>query len=444
MSDSDEHGLSEDDFKGLRQELDRVRQDLAAKSEELRESTEHQSAMTDVLAIMGKSPGDVQPVLDTIAVTACSLCKADHASIFKIHDDACHLETSQADPEFVQYLRDNPLPLHGDYITTRAARELRVMHIANVNSNAEFDLSYAVRSKSGTLLSVPLARDEVAIGVMTIGRYEAMPFTERQVNLVRAFADQGAIAIENARLFEQVEAKTNELAALNSSLEERVRSQVDELDRLGRLRRFLPRQLAEMVINSGDESLLDSHRREVSVVICDLRGFTAFSEIAEPEEVMVVLNEYHRVAGPLIEQHGGTIERFLGDGLMVLFNDPIPCDKPAHQAARMSVALRDTMSKACAKWEGQGYELGFGVGIAHGFATLGKIGFEGRMEYTAIGTVVNQAARLCGEAAAGEILITHRVANMTKDLIQAEPLGELALKGFRQPIQGYRLLELSN
>jgi adenylate cyclase len=232
------------------------------------------------------------------------------------------------------------------------------------------------------------------------------------------------------------------LAELNRTLEERVAAQVGELDRLGRLRRFLPRQLAEMIVNSGDESLLDSHRREVTVVFCDLRGFTAFSEIAEPEEVLGVLADYHAAAGPLIEQHEGTLERFLGDGLMVLFNDPIEHDDHVQRALRLAVALRESVRAMCEKWLGSGHQLGFGVGVANGFATIGQIGFEGRRDYTAIGTVVNQAARLCDEAQNGEILITQRIAGTASEFIDGEKVGDLSLKGLRQPVTCWRLLAL--
>lgn len=254
-------------------------------------------------------------------------------------------------------------------------------------------------------------------------------------SLLRAKALHDTISAQAARL----EAQAGELADLNRTLEGRVTAQVSELDRMGRLRRFLPRQLAELVIAKGDEAFLDHHRREVSVAFCDLRGFTAFSEVAEPEEVMAVLADYHREAGALIEKYEGTLERFMGDGLMVLFNDPLPCPDPVHRAVRLAVELRQAVGELCTQWLQKGHQLGFGVGLAYGFATLGRIGFEGRHDYTAIGTVVNQAARLCGEAGAGEILMTQRAYNAAATIIDASPLGELALKGLRQPVVGYRL-----
>jgi class 3 adenylate cyclase/CheY-like chemotaxis protein len=233
-----------------------------------------------------------------------------------------------------------------------------------------------------------------------------------------------------------------ELARLNNQLDEKVKAQVAEIERIGSLRRFLPRQIAELIVAKGDTRFLESHRREIAVAFCDLRGFTAFAEVAEPEEVIGVLNSYHAAAGRLIDRYEGTLERFMGDGLMVLFNDPIPCPDPAERAVRLGVELRDAVDGLSSQWKAQGHALGFGVGIAFGYATLGRFGFEGRLDYTAIGTVVNQAARLCSEAKPGEILITQRVASAASALIETEPLGELALKGLRQPVGCHRLARL--
>jgi class 3 adenylate cyclase/AmiR/NasT family two-component response regulator len=240
----------------------------------------------------------------------------------------------------------------------------------------------------------------------------------------------------------RLEAQAGELARWNRTLEQKVSEQIGEIERVSRLKRFLPAQIAELVVSSGQEQKLDSHRREISVVFSDLRGFTTFAEVAEPEEVIEVLRAYHAAAGRLIDKYEGTLERFLGDGLMVLFNDPLPCPDPAARAVKLGAELRDEVGQLAREWFKRGHELGLGIGVAHGFATLGKIGFEGRHDYTAIGTVVNQAARLCAEAKAGEILISRRVQSLAEALIECEALGELTLKGLRQPVSAYRLLNL--
>jgi adenylate cyclase len=239
-----------------------------------------------------------------------------------------------------------------------------------------------------------------------------------------------------------IQAQAAELAEWNRRLEERVREQVAELDRVGRLRRFLSPQLAEMIVSAGDERILESHRREITVVFTDLRGFTAFAETAEPEDVMGVLREYHAAMGELIFRFQGTLERFTGDGLMVFFNDPIPCPDPPVQAVRMAVAMRARAAELARAWRRRGHDLGFGVGIAVGYATLGRIGFEGRWDYGAIGSVTNLAARLCGEAQPGQILISERVHLMIEDLLEVEPLGELVLKGFHRPVGAYNVLAI--
>jgi adenylate cyclase len=242
------------------------------------------------------------------------------------------------------------------------------------------------------------------------------------------------------RYHDEIERQAAELAAWNRQLEERVREQVDELERLGRLRRFLSPQLADVVLSSGDDSFLQSHRREITVVYCDLRGFTPFAETVEPEDVMQVLGEYHAALGDLIHRFEGTLERFAGDGLLVFFNDPLPCPDAPQRAVRMAVAMRARVAQLQEDWSRRGHELGFGVGIAQGHATLGRIGFEGRSDYAAIGTVTNAAARLCAEAAAGQILISQRVYAAAEELIVADSVGDLALRGFSRPVRAYNVV----
>ena len=229
----------------------------------------------------------------------------------------------------------------------------------------------------------------------------------------------------------------DQVTEMNRSLEQRVSEQLVEIARMSGLKRFLAPQIAELVLSSGGEQLLESHRREVSIVFCDLRGFTAFAETAEPEEVMTVLREYHDGLAGLIHSFEGTLERFAGAGLMILFNDPLPCPDPCERAVKMAVQMRGRVIDLAAKWRKLGHDLGFGVGIAHGFATLGRISSQGRFDYTAIGRVVNLAARLCGEAKTGQILIDGKVHSAVETLIEFESVGELTLKGFHRPIAAF-------
>jgi adenylate cyclase len=240
-------------------------------------------------------------------------------------------------------------------------------------------------------------------------------------------------------LHDEVQANAEHLAVLNRTLEERVAKQVAEIERIGRLRQFLPPQVAELVLSSGGESLLQSHRREVTVVFCDLRGFTAFAETAEPEEVMFILHEYHAALGALINKFEGTVERFAGDGLLVLFNDPLPCSDPSKRAVEMSIEMREEVSKLVQKWQTFGHELGFGIGIASGHATLGCIGFEGRFQYSATGTVANLASRLCDQASDGQILLDIKVCSSVESYFELEPAGELALKGLHRPVKTFNV-----
>jgi class 3 adenylate cyclase len=227
-------------------------------------------------------------------------------------------------------------------------------------------------------------------------------------------------------------------------LEQRVHQQVEQLERLGRLKRFFSPQLAELIVNGEADDPLKTHRSDLTVVFLDLRGFTAFAETAEPEEVMGVLHEYHAAMGQLILEYEGTLEHFAGDGMMIFFNDPVPVPNPAERAIRMTLAMRERVRELTVKWRKLGYDLNFGVGIAQGYATIGAIGFEGRWEYGAIGSVPNLAARLCGEAKPGDILISQRLLAGVENLIDSEPVGELTLKGFHRPVAAFRVLGLKD
>jgi adenylate cyclase len=244
-------------------------------------------------------------------------------------------------------------------------------------------------------------------------------------------------------LHDRVETQAAELASWNRTLEQRVVEQLAQIERVTRLKRFLSPQIAELILCSSPYDALASHRRQVTIVFCDLRGFTAFAEIAEPEDVMAVMREYHATLGALIHEFEGTLERFLGDGIMVIFGDPIPCPDPCARAVQMAVVMRGRLSELSSKWRRERHELGFGVGIAYGYATLGAIGFEGRSEYSAIGTVVNLAARLCAEARDGQILIDDKVRAALDGRATAEPVGELTLKGLHRPIEAFNVLEIT-
>jgi adenylate cyclase len=240
-------------------------------------------------------------------------------------------------------------------------------------------------------------------------------------------------------LHDKVTAQAVSLAEWNQTLEQRVAEQLSEIDRMHRLKRFLAPQIAEAIMSSGDDKILESHRRDISVVFCDLRGFTAFAESAEPEEVMSVLRDYHQVLGQLIHRYEGTLERFTGDGLMVLFNDPLRVPDPSLRAVRMAVDMRSGVAELLTRWRKHGHDLGFGVGIAHGYATLGRIGFEGRFDYSAIGSVVNLAARLCAEAKHEQILVDQKVRVSIEEQVDFEEIGELTLKGFHRGVAAFNV-----
>jgi len=243
-------------------------------------------------------------------------------------------------------------------------------------------------------------------------------------------------------LHDRIQRQSAELADWNRTLEDRVQAQLSQLERLGRLKRFFSPQLAELIVAGGADDPLETHRRDVTVVFLDLRGFTAFAETAEPEELMGVLHEYHAAMGQAVMEHEGTLECFIGDGMMVLFNDPVPVPDPQARAVRMAVAMRDLYDELSRKWTTLGYDLGLGIGIAQGFATIGAIGFEGRWDYGSIGTVCNLASRLCGEAKPGQILVPQRFLAGIADLADVETVGELSLKGFHRPVAAHNILRL--
>lgn len=264
--------------------------------------------------------------------------------------------------------------------------------------------------------------------------FEQAALVARVRSLLRLKELHDTVQQQATKLKEQ----TEQLSTWNSLLEERVAKQLVEIERISRLRRFLAPQVAQMIASAdSSDSLLASHRREVTVLMCDLRGFTSFTEISEPEEVMAVLSEYHESLGELIFEYEGTLERFAGDGILTVFNDPIPCADHTERAVRLALDMRDRVDELATRWRKRGHDLGFGIGISVGHATLGQVGFARRREYTVIGSVVNLASRLCDEAQPGQIVVSQRVLTAVEQSVKSAPLGDMTLKGFKRPITVY-------
>jgi class 3 adenylate cyclase/putative methionine-R-sulfoxide reductase with GAF domain len=427
----------------------RLLNELRQRTGELETSLEYQTATSDVLKVISRSVFDLQKILEFVAETAARLCAAKQVGIFLLEDNVYRftvglgLKPAYREIEGRAAIKPGP-----ETVVGRAALQGETVHILDVLSDPDYGPKDDVRTANvRTVLAVPLTRESKVVGVIVLARETVSSFSGEQIELVRTFAGQAVIAIENARLLnelrertEQVEAQSQELVKLNQQLEVRVVDQVGEIERMGKLRRFLPPQVADLIVASGTEKQLESHRREITALFCDLRGFTGFSESADPEDVMALLRDYHAALGEIIIKYSGTLERYAGDGVMVVFNDPVPVDKPALQAVLMALDMRTAIGALTEKWRRLGHDIGFGIGIAHGFATLGTIGFEGRFDYAAIGTVSNVASRLCDEAKPGQILISPRVFMAVEDAVTVEPVGEFALKGIRRPLAAYNVL----
>jgi class 3 adenylate cyclase len=378
---------------------------------------EQQRAISGVLRAVARF-ARLQPVLDEV-VGACSrLCDADNAALWLLDGGLLHSVADHGEPEGAAYDRQNPHPLDRTTVAGRTAVTRQPVHIPDVDADPEY--GYRGPRPYRALLGVPVVVEDDLIGVIVLDRTEQRPFSDEDIALSETFADQAAIAIANARLLEAVERQRTELS------------------------RFVSPQVAALLSSDDGKQVLAGHRAYISVVYFDLRGFTAFAESAEPEELIDVVGEYHAAAGELVVAFGGTLEHFAGDGLMVFFNDPVPLPEHELQAARLALAMRERVGELANGWSKRGYELGLGGGIAVGHATLGRIGFEGRYDYGALGIVTNLAARLSDEASAGQILLSQRAYAALEGRVEATPVAELKLKGFARPVQAYELVRIDH
>ena len=449
----------------------RLLSELRERTSDLTDALGQQKAISDVLQLLSGSSGKLEPIFQAILENAVDICRANFGNMFLYEDGLFRGVAMFNAPEpyararmLVPFSRPPDSGL-GRLVATKDVVQIVDLLVDETYLKGDpFAIAGVELAGIRTLLAVPMLKDDHLVGCIVIYRQEPRPFSEKQIQLAKNFASQVVIGVENARLFNELRDRTNELersyavvqrqadqldvqaqelGRLNQRLEERVAEQVTEIKRMSGLRRFLPPQVADLIVTSGMEKQLESHRREITALFCDLRGFTGFTESADAEDVMALLRDYHAAVGEIIIKYSGTLERYAGDGVMVVFNDPVPVENPELQAVLMALEMRDAIAALVEKRRRLGHDIGFGIGIEHGFATLGTIGFEGRFDYAAIGTVCNVASRLCDEAAPGQILISSRVLMSVENVIKAEPVGEFAIKGIRRPMVAHNVLAKS-
>jgi class 3 adenylate cyclase len=397
----------------------RLEDEIVELRREQRRADERESAVRDVIQAIARTTFDLDAVLQTVVDRAVELCRADNGNIARHDGDVYRVVafTSFA-PGFERLVRERAYVPERASVIGRTLLDRRVVQIDDVLADPEYGLK-EIQQAGGyrTLLGVPMLREGVPIGTIVLGRRDVRPFDEAEIRLIETFADFVVVAIENVRLFQTVERQRTELA------------------------RFAP-QVANLLSSDEGEQLLAGHRRKITALFCDLRGFTAFAETVEPEEVLGVLREYQTAVGELVVANEGTVEHFAGDGLLAFFNDPVAVEDHELAAVRTALAMRERFTGLAAAWEKRGYHLGLGIGIATGYATLGWIGFEGRYDYGAVGNVVILATRLGDAADPGEILLSQRTHAAVDDDVMSEPQPELRLKGLSRPVLALRLIDL--
>jgi class 3 adenylate cyclase len=381
----------------------------------LEAADERQRAISSVLRAVARSAG-LQPVLDEIVEACRRLCNADSGALWLLEDGLLQSASHQGEPPAAAYDRMHPHPVDRTTAAGRTALLRKPVLIPDVELDPEY--AYSGPRLYRALLGAPVTVEEELLGVVVVVSSRPQAFDEAHITLLQTFADQAAIALANARLIEAVERQRTELS------------------------RFLSPQVAELVSSSDGEQLLAGHRAYITCLFFDLRGFTAFAETAAPEELLDVLREYHAALGELIPAHGGTLEHFAGDGMMVFFNDPLPVANHELQAVRLALAAQKRLSQLGEAWDKRGVELALGVGVEAGYATLGRIGFEGRYDYGVVGPVANLASRLSTRATAGQILIGRHVYAAVDEAVETAPAGKLELKGFARPVAAYEVLGL--
>jgi class 3 adenylate cyclase/HAMP domain-containing protein len=447
-------------FNRMATQLQETYSDLEGKVKERTRDLAQSINELKVLEEVGRAVAsslDVNAVLPTVAARALEITHADAVLIYTYHADTDRFDLTEAigidkDAEGGHRAIDRAGSTLGE-----AGNSGEPIAIPDLHNAGDIPLrDVAIAAGFHSVLVVPLVDQTGVLGSLVVLRRNAGDFPANLIGLMKTFAHQAVLAMRNARLFSEVNQKSSELQTAhstvqeqaaklqeqtvqlkdwNKSLEDRVETQLGEIERIRKLERFLAPQVAQLIASSdGHEGLLDSHRREVTVVFCDLRGFTAFTETTEPEEAMNVLREYHAALGELIFRYEGTLDRYAGDGVMILFNAPIQFPDHVKRAVKMSVEMRDTVGELTERWRNRGHNLGFGIGIALGYATLGQIGFEQRLEYAAIGSVTNLASRLCDEAKAGQIVVSRRVYGMVEPWVEGRPIDDLNLKGFNHPV----------